>query len=325
MTPIRDYKSAHPVAEQLKTAIRSVSPVKNTRDAYWVDVRHWLQFCEKQKVNPSFVSATDKKDRGKRDALLTAVGLWMDAMREEDVASKTRTRRIGTLSSLHSELARRDADLFNPFSVAVGPRREKALREHPTPLVEPKSVARMLQVCKVDSGTDGCRDEALLRLLWATGIRESEAASLVCERLARSNHGPVTYLAEVKGKGGKARKVYIRGRAAGALKEYLGGRNTGIVFLRSNGKAITRRDVWLIVDRRKREAGIKARFSPHSFRASFLTYNGAGLEAKQSAAGHVDASTTAAYDREEWRGKEAFEKMPEVEDMVRDESSDGEE
>ena len=34
------------------------------------------------------------------------------------------------------------------------------------------------------------------------------------------------------------------------------------------------------------------------------------------AAGHADPATTASYDRHAWRGREAFEKMPEVEDVI---------
>jgi hypothetical protein len=47
-----------------------------------------------------------------------------------------------------------------------------------------------------------------------------------------------------------------------------------------------------------------------------LTYNPAGLEAKQEAAGHSDPATTRLYDRASWRGREAFEQMPEVEDVT---------
>lgn len=49
-------------------------------------------------------------------------------------------------------------------------------------------------------------------------------------------------------------------------------------------------------------------------RVAFLTYNRAGLEAKQEAAGHADPATTRLYDRTAWRGRQAFEQMPEIEE-----------
>jgi integrase/recombinase XerD len=70
-----------------------------------------------------------------------------------------------------------------------------------------------------------------------------------------------------------------------------------------------------MVRQRAREAGVTERITPHSFRASFLTFGNASLDARQAAAGHADAATTQLYDRRDWRGREAFELMPEVEDL----------
>jgi integrase len=74
------------------------------------------------------------------------------------------------------------------------------------------------------------------------------------------------------------------------------------------------RDIWEVVSERARLVGAEG-ISPHSFRAAFLTFGKAPLDARQDAAGHSDSATTRLYDRQ-WRGRQAFEMMPEAEDMV---------
>ncbi len=303
---INGYNPSGEFVGDLKAAIKSISASKNTREAYWADARHWLKFCEEKQINP--VPAEDQKKK-----LIRATVDWADAMRESGMSSTTRVRRFAALSSMYDEICRMDPDLTNPFK---SPRRERPVRERPTPIVEPDIVARMLKACAEDVTWVGRRDEALLRLLWATGMRRSSAVSITRDRLSEDGS---SYYAEVFKKGGKTLRILIIGSAAQALRVHLENHQQegGHIFTRPSGEPMDGRDVWLVVKQRAREAGVTKRLSPHSFRAAFLTYGQAGLEARQDAAGHSSPDVTKLYDRAEWRGKEAFEKMPEVEDMIK--------
>ena len=150
MIEIADYKPCSPFARELKAAIDQISSSRSTRRAYWLDVRHWLHFCERTGVDVSRLSATAKRDKAHRAALVGAVTAFVDDMTTAVVASTTRVRRIAALSSMYERLRLTEPDLFNPFSPTAGPKRERGVRERPTPPVEPSVAERLLAACAAD-------------------------------------------------------------------------------------------------------------------------------------------------------------------------------
>lgn len=147
----------------------------------------------------------------------------------------------------------------------------------------------------------GLRDRALLELLYACGLRVSEAVTLRGSQL-NLPAGFVTVL----GKGGKERVVPLGRAARAALEEYLGrerarllrGRASPFVFLGPSGRPLTRQAVWKLVRRRALAARLSARVSPHTLRHTFATHllnGGADLRVVQTLLGHVDVSTTQIY------------------------------
>jgi integrase/recombinase XerD len=300
-------------------AMSMISRNPHTQAAYWRDMRAWLAFSTARKVDPYTPTRQ-------------AVAAWLESMVTDKVAPRTRGRRMSALCSIYRELRRGMVNangepiapvvtVPNPFSVEDGPRREATPASlAPTPVLTPEILVRLVDTCEADP--IGVRDRAMLRVLWATGIRRSSLVDMQIERLrwlpARAGGGCET---DVLGKGGKMIKIWIRGQAAKDLKAYveLLGRSklkTGSLW-RSRRAKLTPMGVWHVVRHRAELAGVTERVSPHMFRVAFLTYNGAGLEAKQQAAGHADPATTRGYDRAEWRGREAFEKMPEAEGMLK--------
>jgi integrase/recombinase XerD len=293
-------------------ALGQISKNRNTLDAYWRDVRHWLAFCANHGIDPHSPRRQE-------------VSLWMDEMRAAGIQAKTRTRRISSLCSVYRELRRELADkdgneiapvvtVKNPFSVDDGPRRERGNPRRPTPVARPDVVQKLLATC--DDTPLGIRDRALIRVLWATGIRRSSAIAMRIENIEADHDG---YQLEVAAKGDKRVRILIRGQAATALGAWLqlleeAGFTSGPVW-RTKRDSLTERGLWWML--RKRADRAKAgKISPHMLRVAFLTFNRAGLEAKQEAAGHADPATTRMYDRTAWRGREAFEQMPEVEEAT---------
>lgn len=145
------------------------------------------------------------------------------------------------------------------------------------------------------------RDRAILELLYASGIRVSELAGLTLQRLNLD----IGYV-RVLGKGEKERVVPIGKPAIEALGLYLAKQRSALMqdpleqglFLSRNGRPLDRTNVWRIVGRHARAAGIAERVSPHTLRHCFATHlleGGADLRVVQSLLGHANVVTTEIY------------------------------
>jgi len=161
------------------------------------------------------------------------------------------------------------------------------------------------------------RDRALLELMYACGLRASEAATLELSDL----HFTLGVI-KVTGKGDKQRLVPFGRPAEGALRRYLdecrpklvreyarelsgesAGRATGRegarVFLSRSGRSLERVAVWQIVKRNARAAGLSHVY-PHLLRHTFATHlliGGADLRVVQELLGHASIDTTQVYTR----------------------------
>jgi len=154
----------------------------------------------------------------------------------------------------------------------------------------------------------GMRDRALLEVLYATGMRVSEATGL----LSGSLHCDQGYLV-CFGKGGKERAVPLGRPAIAALERYLdagrpvlltrrrGGRGEPPVFLNHRGGGLTRAGVFEILKRHARASGLLRPgrpIGPHLLRhacATHLLMGGADLRVVQDLLGHASITTTQIY------------------------------
>lgn len=145
----------------------------------------------------------------------------------------------------------------------------------------------------------GCRDAAMLELLYSTGLRVSELISLRCDDVHPE------YL-RTTGKGQKTRIVPLGGMARDAIQRYLAearplllhGRVHAALFVTHRGQAMTRQGFWKLITSYARAAGLRAAAHPHVLRHSFATHlvqRGADLRAVQAMLGHADISSTQIY------------------------------
>jgi len=146
------------------------------------------------------------------------------------------------------------------------------------------------------------RDDALLELLYACGLRASEAATLELR-----NFHSETALVMVTGKGDKQRLVPVGKPATQAVITYLAearpilarsdGRDRGRLLLSTTGRPLERVAVWQIVKRCALAAGL-GHVHPHVLRHSFATHllaGGADIRIVQELLGHADVATTQVY------------------------------
>jgi len=145
------------------------------------------------------------------------------------------------------------------------------------------------------------RDHAMLRLLYATGMRVSELVGLP----ARSCNLTSCHV-RILGKGNKERMVPFDATTRERIEEYLQrgrpmilkGRQSAVLFVSNRGRAMTRARFWQIVHAQARAAGIRREVGPHMLRHSFASHllaGGADLRAVQMMLGHADISTTQIY------------------------------
>jgi integrase/recombinase XerD len=153
---------------------------------------------------------------------------------------------------------------------------------------------------------DALLDRALLELLYAAGLRISEALRLDLEDLSLDGA-----FVRVIGKGDRERLVPVGEVALDAIRAWLDGprgaliqlqhvqpHRGGPVFLGRTGKRLARQQAWAIVKRAAATAGLNDRVSPHTLRHSFATHlleGGADLRIVQELLGHASISTTQLY------------------------------
>jgi integrase/recombinase XerD len=152
----------------------------------------------------------------------------------------------------------------------------------------------------------GPRERALLELLYAAGLRISEALRLDLEDVSLDGA-----FVRVIGKGDRERLVPIGEVAITALRDWIGCPRAalieahhvepirgGPVFLGDRGTRLARQQAWAAVRRAAATAGIPAHVSPHTLRHSFATHlleGGADLRIVQELLGHASISTTQLY------------------------------
>jgi integrase/recombinase XerD len=142
------------------------------------------------------------------------------------------------------------------------------------------------------------RDQAMLEMLYAGGLRVSELVNVKLEDL-KLELGHVL----VRGKGDKERLVPLGKASQQSLRSYmesgreklLQGKVSPMLFIRRGGGKLTRQRVWQMVN--AASAGVR-HASPHMLRHSCATHmveNGADLRTVQTILGHADVSTTQVY------------------------------
>ena len=167
-----------------------------------------------------------------------------------------------------------------------------------------EEVERLIGAAHARDGAQGLRVAALVEIIYASGLRVSEALALPLAALARDP----AYLI-VRGKGGKERLAPLNDAARTAVRAYLqvrpghlpkGVKASPWLFpSRGAGGRLTARRFAQLLDEAAAGAGIDpARVSPHVLRHAFATHlleGGADLRAVQTLLGHADISTTQIY------------------------------
>jgi integrase/recombinase XerD len=259
---------------------------RNTLSAYRSDLLQLGEFLERRGLAPA------DADHGELAAFLGEL--------EGTVAPSTLARKIACMRSFYRYLRREEAIAHDPTAELRGPPKPQRLPR----VLSREQVARLLGQ---PTGTDplALRDRALLELMYACGLRASEAIGLELSDVDLEEG-----MLRARGKGSKERIVPVGRQALTALEVYCargrprllsaGASRAGSarLFLNSRGGQLTRQGLYKIVQGHARGAGLEQRMSPHTLRHSFATHllaGGCDLRSLQEMLGHADLATTQVY------------------------------
>ncbi|MBC8255774.1 MAG: site-specific tyrosine recombinase XerD [Candidatus Marinimicrobia bacterium] len=206
-------------------------------------------------------------------------------------------RLFSTIRGFHQYLCQIRITKNDPSQLLVPPR---LTRKIPTTLLveEVNQIIKAVDLSKKYS----LRDQAILSILYASGLRVTELVELKLKNLLIGEG-----MIRVFGKGNKERIVPIGKIALSYLNLYLKelrpsisskGNSQGILFLNHRGGKLTRMSIWNILHENTLRAGIAKKVSPHVLRHSFATHlleGGADLRSVQEMLGHSDITTTQIY------------------------------
>jgi integrase/recombinase XerD len=261
---------------------------RNTLEAYRSDLLQLGAFLGRRGVD---VVAAGHSDLSAFLAELAAGG-----EERPPVAAATLQRKAACLRSFYRHLRREGVLDHDPTADLRAPRKSQRLPQ----VLTRDEVARLLGAPR---GTDpaALRDRALLELMYACGLRASEAIGLD----VRDVDLEIGVL-RARGKGSKERLVPIGREAVSAARAYLERGRQGFVglgdeprlFVNRRGGGLTRQGLYKIVQRHARAVGLDDRMSPHTLRHTFATHllaGGCDLRSLQEMLGHADIATTQIY------------------------------
>jgi integrase/recombinase XerD len=261
---------------------------RNTRAAYRVDLLQLGAFLDRRGRDVLAVEHAD---------LAAFVdGLAGSHADGAPVAAATQQRKVACLRSFYGHLHRSGVIERNPAGELRGPRLE---HRHPQS-GSPEDIERLLAQPRGTSPA-ALRDRALLELLYACGLRASEAIALEVRHLDLE-----AAVLRADASGPRERVVPVAGRALTAIRAYLergrpllvAPRRQPRVFVNWRGNALTRQGLYKIVQRHAHTAGLTERISPRTLRhacAAHLLAGGGEMRSLQAMLGHTDIATTQLY------------------------------
>ena len=218
-------------------------------------------------------------------------------LHELGYSETTRARKMASTKSLFSFLAEDGVVEGNPTANLSAPRVGRSLPK----ALSVEEIDRLLASPSQVHTPEGIRDQAMLELLYATGMRVSELISLNVEDIFDGG-GSVRCF----GKGGKERILPVHRQASDSVAFYLeagrpelaGAKTDTALFLNRRGARLTRQGFWLILKGHSKRAGLNGEITPHKLRHSFATHllrGGAPLRHVQELLGHSSITTTQVY------------------------------
>ena len=255
----------------------------NTVEAYNDDILKLLKYIADRHRCPEEIEEADLHE-------------FLATLYDLGISARTQARIISGIRSFFSFLKITGKVKDNPAALLKMPK----LGKHFPDILTVEEIDAMEAAIDV-STYEGCRNRAIVEVMYSCGLRVSEVVSLRISNLFLQEE----YIM-VEGKGSKQRLVPISETAITLIRDYLAVRGDvnvksdaeDILFLNRRGSGMSRVMIFYIVKDLCEQCGIHKNISPHSLRHSFATHmleGGANIRAIQQLLGHESISTTEIY------------------------------
>lgn len=255
----------------------------NTVEAYNDDILKLLKYIADRHRCPEEIEEADLHE-------------FLATLYDLGISVRTQARIISGIRSFFSFLKITGKVKDNPAALLKMPK----LGKHFPDILTVEEIDAMEAAIDV-STYEGCRNRAIVEVMYSCGLRVSEVVSLRISNLFLQEE----YIM-VEGKGSKQRLVPISETAITLIRDYLAVRGDvnvksdaeDILFLNCRGSGMSRVMIFYIVKDLCEQCGIHKNISPHSLRHSFATHmleGGANIRAIQQLLGHESISTTEIY------------------------------
>ncbi len=261
----------------------------NTQAAYRNDLYQFLNHVidRDDKTNVDNWNKVDEKILSSYLAELGALGY----------SATTRARKIASTKSLFNFLLDDGVLSKNPTEGLNSPRTGRSLPH----VLSTGDIEKLLSAPLRCSTPEAVRDQSLLEMLYASGMRVSEVVSLDIDDVDFIQ-GSVRCF----GKGSKERIIPVHQKALEVLQLYLdkfrpqmaNSKSGNAIYLNHRGVRITRQGFWLVLKSYAEYVRIPGKITPHTLRHSFATHlltGGASLRHVQELLGHTSITTTQIY------------------------------
>ena len=260
----------------------------NTIDSYRRDIEKFLVYMNEEDYTLQSVDVTLIRNFLAREMI-------------DRVSKRSNARRIVSLRRFYDYLVKEKVVVNNPFHIIATPKVDRKLPE----VLYAEDLNKLLTLNSERKDFLMERDQAMLELLYASGIRVSELVNLTLQNVNIKER-----TMRIFGKGRKERIVPFSLSCQKSLQKYLDGTrkelmskndhltNKPFVFLNNDGEQLTPRGVQYILNAIEKKTGVTMSLHPHKLRHSFATFlleQGLDLRVIQELLGHSSLSTTQVY------------------------------
>jgi integrase/recombinase XerD len=294
--PAEEYPVQREIDRYLTYMVNDKASSENTVAAYRNDLSQLYEFL---RTNGRPLAVVGGEDDGFNWTSVNKTRLlgFLSSLKEKGYASATLARKVAAVKSFFHYLTAQGLVKLDPTDNLDSPKVGKTLPR----TLGTDEVDTLLHAPTGRTGPEAVRDGAMLRLLYATGMRVSEMMSLNVEDVDLASD-----YVRCLGKAGRERHIPYDQGTHEVLDEYLQSARTILtrhgetpaLFVNHRGERLTRQGFWLILKGHARTAGLPGSITPHTLRHSFaihLLSNNANLRDVQELLGHANIATTQIY------------------------------
>lgn len=254
----------------------------NTIESYKRDVLDFYNFMAREEI---FLQDVNFKN----------LRIFLGDLNFDNISKRSQARKISALRTFFKHLLNEDIVSDNPFLQISTPKLD---RKNPEILYfdDLENVIEAID----DKNPLGLRNKAIFEIMYASGLRASEVCSITV-----SNIDLAYRQIKVMGKGSKERIVPFNKESQEVIKDYieygrpiLDKNGEKWLFLSKNGKKMSPRSLWDVVNTSAKKLNSSLDVHPHTLRHTFATHlldNGADIRSVQEMLGHANLSSTQVY------------------------------